>query len=164
MEASGTGNMKLALNGALTIGTLDGANVEIRERVGPDDVFIFGLKADEVRERNRRGADSAATIAASPTLARAIHALSSGAFSPEEPGRYASIVDSLHHHDRFMVTADFDAYYATQRRVDALWRDQPAWWGASIRNTANMAWFSSDRAIREYASEIWNVPTEAPVA
>ena len=160
MEASGTGNMKLALNGALTIGTLDGANVEIREHVGADNIFIFGLQAEEVRERSRRGFDSSATIAASPALARAIAALSSGLFSPEEPSRYAAIVDALYHHDRFMVAPDFDAYYATQRNVDALWRDQPAWWAASMCNTANMAWFSSDRAIREYAEEIWNVPTE----
>jgi starch phosphorylase len=158
MEASGTGNMKLALNGALTIGTLDGANVEIRERVSPQDIFIFGLQAEEVRERSRRGFEASDTINASPVLAKAIAAISSGVFSPEEPSRYASIVDALYHHDRFMVTADFDAYYATQRRVDALWRDQPAWWAASIRNTASMAWFSSDRAIREYAEDIWNVP------
>jgi starch phosphorylase len=91
-------------------------------------------------------------------LARAIDAISRGAFSPEEPSRYAPIVDALHNYDRFMVTADFDAYYAAQRRVDALWRNQPAWWASSIRNTANMAWFSSDRTIREYAEEIWNVP------
>ena len=158
MEASGTGNMKLALNGALTIGTLDGANVEIREHVGVDNIFIFGLQADEVRERNRRGTDSAATIAGSPALAGVIAAISSGAFSPDEPGRYAPIVDALYHHDRFMLTADFDAYYATQRRVDAVWRDPSAWWAMSIRNIANVGWFSSDRAIREYAGDIWNVP------
>src|SRR6185503_12752232 len=127
MEASGTGNMKLALNGALTIGTLDGANIEIREHVGDENIFIFGLQAEEVRERGRRGFEASDTINASPALAKAIAAIASGAFSPEEPSRYASIVDALYHHDRFMVTADFDAYYATQRRVDALWRDQPAW-------------------------------------
>ena len=158
MEASGTGNMKLALNGALTIGTLDGANVEIRERVGPDDIFIFGLQAEEVRDRNRRGFDSAAVIAASPALKWVMEALADGTFSPDERNRYAPIVDALYHHDRFMVTADFDAYYETQRRVDALWRDPAAWWAASIRNTAHMAWFSSDRSIREYAEEIWNTP------
>lgn len=158
MEASGTGNMKLALNGALTIGTLDGANVEIREHVGNDNIFIFGLQTEEVRDRNRRGFDSGATISASPMLAGAIAALAGGAFSPEEPGRYASLIDALYHHDRFMVTADFEAYYATQRRIDAFWREEADWWAASIRNTANMGWFSSDRAIREYAGDVWNVP------
>ncbi len=158
MEASGTGNMKLALNGALTIGTLDGANVEIRERVGPDDIFIFGLQAEEVRDLSRRGLDSAGVIAASPALKWVMEALAAGTFSPDERGRYAPIVDALYHHDRFMVTADFDSYYAAQRRVDALWRDPAAWWAASIRNTAHMAWFSSDRTIREYAAEIWNTP------
>jgi starch phosphorylase len=164
MEASGTGNMKLALNGALTIGTLDGANVEIRERVGPDDIFIFGLQAEEVRDHNRRGYDSASVIAASPALKWVMEALADGTFSPDERNRYAAIVDALYHHDRFMVTADFDAYYETQRRVDALWRDPEAWWAASIRNTSHMAWFSSDRAIREYAQEIWNIPIAAMTA
>jgi len=164
MEASGTGNMKLALNGALTIGTLDGANIEIRERVGPDDIFIFGLQAEEVRDRNRRGYDSAAVIAASPALKWVMEALADGTFSPDERNRYAAIVDALYHHDRFMVTADFDAYYETQRRVDALWREPQGWWAASIRNTSHMAWFSSDRSIREYAQEIWNVPIAPPEA
>jgi starch phosphorylase len=158
MEASGTGNMKLALNGALTIGTLDGANVEIREHVGAENIFIFGLQAEAVRDRNRRGFDSGAAITASPFLSKAIAAIAAGAFSPEEPGRYASLVDALYHHDRFMVTADFDEYYATQRRVDAFGRNEAAWWSASIRNTANMGWFSSDRAIQEYAGGVWNVP------
>ena len=158
MEASGTGNMKLALNGALTIGTLDGANIEILERVGAENIFIFGLEADEVRERNRHGFDSASIIEDSPALREAIQALASGAFSPEEPGRYAPIVGALMHSDRFMVTADFDAYCEAQRRVEALWGDRSAWWAASIRNTAHMAWFSSDRAIREYAADVWNLP------
>jgi starch phosphorylase len=160
MEASGTGNMKLALNGALTIGTLDGANVEIRERVGPDDIFIFGLQAEEVRDLNRRGFDSAAAIAGSPRLSRVIGALAEGAYSPHDRGRYAAIVDALYHNDRFMLTADFEAYYAAQRRVDTLWRNPRAWWASSIRNTAHMAWFSSDRSIREYAQEIWNTPID----
>src|SRR4029078_5953633 len=113
---------------------------------------------EEVRERGRRGFEASDTINASPALAKAIAAISSGAFSPDEPSRYSPIVAALYHHDRFMVTADFDSYYATQRRVDALWRDQPAWWAASIRNTPNMACVSSDRSIREYAEDIWNVP------
>ncbi len=162
MEASGTGNMKLALNGALTIGTLDGANVEIRERVGADDIFIFGLQAEEVRERTRRGFDSAAVIASSPALKWVMEALSDGTFSPDERGRYTPIVDALYHHDRFMVTADFDAYYETQRRVEALWQSPKSWWAAAIRNIAHMAWFSSDRTIREYAEDIWNTPVEPP--
>jgi starch phosphorylase len=93
-----------------------------------------------------------------------MEALADGTFSPDERNRYAAIVDALYHHDRFMVTADFDAYYETQRRVDALWRDPEAWWAASIRNTSHMAWFSSDRAIREYAQEIWNIPIAAMTA
>ncbi len=163
MEASGTGNMKLGLNGAITIGTLDGANVEIHEQVGADNIFIFGLRAEEVHERLKSGHDSAAAIEASPMLSQVIAAISSGAFSPEEPGRYAPIVDALLHNDRFLVTADFDSYYETQRRVDELWRDKRAWWAMSIRNIANMAWFSSDRTIREYAAEIWRTDVPPPV-
>jgi starch phosphorylase len=155
MEASGTGNMKLALNGALTIGTLDGANIEIRERVGPDNIMIFGLTADEVSARRRDGGDSIATIAASPALRGALDAIESGAYSPEDRTRYRSLVESLRHHDTFMVTGDFDAYVATQREIDTLWRDRDAWWRKAIRNTAGMAWFSADRAIREYARDIW---------
>src|SRR6185437_7187630 len=117
MEASGTGNMKLALNGALTIGTLDGANIEIREHVGPENIFIFGLTAEDVEARRRHGADAAATIAESPKLAEAIEAIQSGVFSPDEPDRYRGLVDSLRYNDHFMVCADFDSYYATQRKV-----------------------------------------------
>jgi starch phosphorylase len=97
-------------------------------------------------------------------MTQAIEQIASGVFSPEEPGRYAPIVNALRHDDRFMVTADFDSYYATQRRVDALWRDPRAWWAMSIRNIANMAFFSSDRSIREYAEEIWNTPVPPPGA
>ena len=158
MEASGTGNMKLALNGALTIGTFDGANIEISEHVGPENMFIFGLSADEVRGHWAKGFDSAAAIAESPLLREALAALSAGIYSPGDPGRYAPIVGALQNNDRFMVTADFDAYWATQRRVEELWRDPKAWWRTSIHNTARMAWFSSDRAIRDYAADIWDVP------
>jgi starch phosphorylase len=159
MEASGTGNMKLALNGALTVGTLDGANIEIRDHVGPDNIFIFGMNAGEVAARAAGGFAAAAAIAASPMLAEVLDALAAGAFSPEEPGRYAGLVDMLRHDDRFMVCADFDSYYATQRRIDALWASPAAWWRASVLNTAGMGWFSSDRAIREYAGQIWHVPS-----
>jgi starch phosphorylase len=160
MEACGTGNMKLALNGALTIGTLDGANVEIRDHVGVENIFIFGLKAHEVEERRRDGFDATAAIAASPQLAEAIGALESGRFTGGDHGRFTPLVNALRHNDYYMVTADFDAYSAEQRRVDQLWRSTSAWTRMSVLNLANMSWFSADRAIREYARGIWNVPVE----
>jgi starch phosphorylase len=158
MEASGTGNMKFALNGALTIGTLDGANVEISERVGDGNIFIFGLTADEVSERRAGGYDPRAVIEGSPELSQALSAISSGVFSPDDPGRYRELVDGLYQSDWFMVAADFDAYAGMQRRVDTVWRDGPDWHARAIRNVAHVGWFSSDRTIREYANEIWNVP------
>ncbi len=158
MEASGTGNMKLALNGALTIGTMDGANVEIREAVGPDNIFIFGLTADVVGARLARGIDAHAEVAACPALAEVLDAVRTGVFSPDEPGRYRALVDGLLANDRFLVTTDFAAYVEAQRLVDERWRDPATWWRSAVLNTANMAWFSSDRAMREYAQEIWNVP------
>jgi starch phosphorylase len=159
MEASGTGNMKFALNGALTIGTLDGANIEILERVGEDNMFVFGLTADKVETRRRRGIDATDLIAASPLLAEVLSSVQAGVFSPDEPDRYRGLVNALRHHDHFLVCADFDDYFATQRRVADLWRRPADWWQASILNTANVGWFSSDRSIREYADQIWNVPT-----
>jgi starch phosphorylase len=162
MEASGTGNMKLALNGALTIGTLDGANVEIREHVGPDNIFIFGLQTQEVEERRSRGLEASATIAASPMLARTINAIDAGIFWPGEGGLFTPLMHALRHHDYYMVTADFDDYVATQRRIDKLWQSSSDWTQMSMRNIANMAWFSSDRAIGEYAHDIWNVPFATP--
>ncbi len=161
MEASGTGNMKLALNGALTVGTLDGANVEIRDRVGAENMIIFGLTADEVGARRAAGISGAAAIAASQSLGQVLHSIGSGVFSPTEPDRYADLIDILTHHDHFMVTADFDAYVAAQARADALWSDPAAWWRVSALNTARVGWFSSDRAIREYADDIWRVPLRA---
>ncbi|MDR3493459.1 MAG: glycogen/starch/alpha-glucan phosphorylase [Ancalomicrobiaceae bacterium] len=158
MEASGTGNMKFALNGALTMGTLDGANVEIREHVGAENIFIFGLTADEVEARRRQGIDARANIAASSRLKEVVDAIASGVFAPGEPDRFKGLTDALTYHDYFMVTSDFDAYYAAQRSVYRLWRNKTAWWKAGILNTANMGWFSSDRTISEYAEEIWNVP------
>jgi starch phosphorylase len=162
LEASGTGNMKLALNGALTIGTLDGANVEILDHVGAENIFIFGLKANEVIAQRAAGIDMSETIAKSPMLREVLEAVGSGVFSPGEPGRFGDLVDVLTRHDHFLVCADFDAYANTQREVAARWRDPAAWLRSSILNTARMAWFSSDRTISEYASEIWNVPVEAP--
>jgi starch phosphorylase len=157
MEASGTGNMKFALNGALTIGTLDGANIEIKERVGADNIFIFGMTAEEVEARRREGIDMTAVIEKSPRLKEVIDAIGSGVFSPGDPGRFKPIVDAITWHDYFLVSADFDAYYAAQRSVYRLWRNRSAWWKSSILNTARVGWFSSDRAIREYARDIWHV-------
>ncbi len=157
LEASGTGNMKLALNGALTIGTLDGANIEIRERVGDDNIFIFGLTADEVVERRRRGPGARETIAGLPVLREVLEAVAYGVFSPDEPHRFRELVDEISDNDHFMVTADFNAYATMQGKVSARWHDRHAWWRASVLNIANVGWFSSDRAIREYATDIWNV-------
>jgi starch phosphorylase len=157
MEASGTGNMKLALNGALTIGTLDGANVEIRERVGAENFFDFGLSADEVADRCRSGFKGTTAVAASPLLANVVESIASGAFSPDEPDRYRALVDAVLDYDHFMVAADFNAYWNAQRLVDARWRQPAAWWRASILNAARVGWFSSDRTIREYAREIWGI-------
>jgi len=158
MEASGTGNMKMALNGALTIGTLDGANVEMRDLVGDDNIFIFGLTAAEVEASRAQGIDSTARIAASPVLREALDEIGSGIFSNDDTARFRGLVDTLTHHDYFMVCADFDAYWATQMRIDEVWRDRKRWMRSSIINTANVGWFSSDRTIAEYASEIWNAP------
>ena len=157
MEASGTGNMKFALNGALTIGTLDGANVEIKDRVGDDNIFIFGLTAEEVEPRRAAGYRPAEAIAASRELQQALTAISSGVFSPDDPDRYRDLVGGIFEHDWFMIAADFDAYAAAQRRVDAFWEDQSAWRASAIQNIANVGWFSSDRTIGEYARDIWGV-------
>jgi starch phosphorylase len=158
MEASGTGNMKLALNGALTIGTLDGANIEIRDHVGAENIAIFGMEAMDVMVRRKQGLDATDVIRKSPQLARAINAVGSGEFSPGESGRFESIAHALRHLDHYMVSADFDSYYEAQRGIDTRWQVVPAWTRAQILNVARMAWFSSDRTIREYAGDIWNVP------
>ena len=158
MEASGTGNMKLGLNGALTIGTLDGANVEMLEHVGAENIHIFGMTTEEVAIRRQEGLQGAHAIDASPRLAEVLEAIGSGVFSPDDRGRYRDLVEALRGSDYFMVSADFDAYYDSQREVDARWASSQAWQQAAILNTANMGWFSSDRTIREYAADIWNVP------
>ncbi|MFL0417767.1 glycogen/starch/alpha-glucan phosphorylase [Sphingomonas sp. 179-I 2A4 NHS] len=157
LEASGTGNMKLALNGALTIGTLDGANVEIKDHVGDDNIIIFGLTADEVAARRVDGYRPREVIEASAELKQAVNAIASGVFSPDDPDRFKGLMDGLYDHDWFMVAADFDSYAAAQRQVDARWCDQAGWRAAAIRNVANMGWFSSDRTIADYARNIWGV-------
>lgn len=159
MEASGTGNMKFGLNGALTIGTLDGANVEMLEHVGAENIFIFGMTAEEVAARRAKTIDSSDLIAKSETLQEVLTAVENGNFSPDEPGRYRGLIEAIRYHDYFMVAADFDAYYARQRDVAASWRKPAEWRRAAVLNTAGMGFFSSDRAIREYAADLWNVPT-----
>lgn len=159
LEASGTSNMKFALNGALTIGTLDGANVEMSERIGLENLFIFGLTAQLVEARKHAGELSmSGEIAASPRLQEALQAIGSGVFSPDDANRYAALVEGLRHDDRFMLCADFEAYWQAQERVEALWREPARWWRAAVLNTARVGWFSSDRTIREYAEDIWKVP------
>jgi starch phosphorylase len=158
MEASGTGNMKLALNGALTIGTLDGANVEIKERVGDDNIFIFGLTADQVDQRRREGFGTEQIVAGSPMIQQVLDQVGGGGFSPGAPDLYRDLIDGLLRHDHFLVLGDFEAYASSQRQVADRWRDPAAWWRSAILNTANMGFFSSDRTIRAYAEEIWNVP------
>ena len=158
MEASGTGNMKMALNGALTVGTLDGANVELKDLVGDDNIFIFGLTAHEVEVARAKGIDASPYVDASPVLRDVLEAIGSGVFSADDRGRYHGLVETLRHHDYFMVCADFDAYWTTQQKIDLAWRNRKAWLRSSILNTANTGWFSSDRTISEYADDIWKAP------
>ncbi|TCR63355.1 glycogen/starch/alpha-glucan phosphorylase [Bosea sp. BK604] len=158
MEASGTGNMKFALNGAITIGTLDGANIEIGERVGEKNIFIFGKTAEQVEEARRNPRPTREVIEATPHLEGVLDAVAGGSYSPRDPGRYAGLIDSLRANDWFMVLNDFESYRLAQRRVDTLWGDQAKWWKISLTNTAHCGWFSADRAIREYAERIWHVP------
>ena len=158
LEASGTGNMKFALNGALTIGTLDGANVEILEHVGADNIKIFGLTAQEVENLRVSGYNPRATIESIPALKDVLDAVAGGVFSPNDQHRYAGLVESMYNSDHFLVAPDFVSYAQAQRELDALWRDQEQWQKKAILNTANMGWFSSDRTIAEYAREIWGIP------
>ncbi|MEP7222193.1 MAG: glycogen/starch/alpha-glucan phosphorylase [Novosphingobium sp.] len=157
MEASGTGNMKFAFNGALTIGTLDGANIEIKDRVGDDNIVIFGMTALEVENTRANGYNPRAVIEGSRELHQAVEAIASGVFSPDDPHRYTGLMNGLYDSDWFLCAADFDSYTAAQRSVDRRWEDQAAWRKSAIHNIANMGWFSSDRTISEYAKDIWGV-------
>ncbi|MEI8158811.1 MAG: glycogen/starch/alpha-glucan phosphorylase, partial [Burkholderiales bacterium] len=157
-EASGTGNMKLALNGALTIGTDDGANIEIREAVGDDNIFIFGLKTPEVRALRQSGYQPMRYYEEIPVLRQVLGAISDGLFSPQEPSRYRALVESLAWGgDHYLLLADYQSYVATQLRVDALYRQPDQWCEKAIANVAGMGIFSSDRTIREYADQIWGI-------
>ncbi|WP_341521682.1 glycogen/starch/alpha-glucan phosphorylase [Pseudomonas sp. G.S.17] len=156
LEASGTSNMKFGLNGALTIGTLDGANVEMSELIGQEHMFIFGMTAQEVEAHKQTGDFSAyAAAAASGRLNDVLQAIRGGVFSPDDPNRYVGLIDQLMAYDRFLVCADFDSYWAAQTKVEAHWHDSKEWWRSAVLNTARMGWFSSDRTIREYAGDIW---------
>jgi starch phosphorylase len=157
-EASGTGNMKLALNGALTIGTLDGANVEIRNEVGAENIFIFGLNVDEATNLSRHGYNPWDYYHGNGELRQALDMIGSGFFSPDDHARFKPIFDTLTHHgDRYLLLADYAAYIACQDAVDALYRDPQEWTRKAILNVAHMGKFSSDRTIGEYAKQIWDV-------
>jgi starch phosphorylase len=158
-EASGTGNMKLSLNGALTIGTLDGANVEILEEVGAENIFIFGLTVEEVADLWAQGYHPENFYKADEELHAVVDWVGSNYFTPNDPpGVLSSLRDNLIHHDPFLVLADFRAYSDAQMLVDAAYRDQSRWAKMAILNTARMGKFSSDRTIRQYAEEIWKLP------
>jgi len=157
-EASGTGNMKLALNGALTIGTDDGANIEIRQNVGDDNIFIFGLKTPEVRALRQSGYQPMRYCESLPQLRQVLDAISGGHFSRDEPNRYRGLIDSLAWGgDHYMLLADFESYIETQAKVDVLYSQPTRWCERAISNVAGMGAFSSDRTIGEYASKIWHV-------
>jgi starch phosphorylase len=158
-EASGTGNMKFALNGALTIGTLDGANVEMLEAVGADNFFLFGLTTPEVYQLKEKGYQPSGYYESNAELKAVIDLISSGFFSPENPNVFKPIVDSLLQNDPYMVMADFAAYFACQESVSKMYEDQAKWTEKSILNVARMGHFSSDRSIRDYCSLVWDIGT-----
>jgi starch phosphorylase len=157
-EASGTGNMKLALNGALTIGTLDGANVEIREEVGEENIFIFGMTVDEVEELQRKGYSPEEFLRGHDELRAVVDWVGSNYFTPDEPhGVFTMLRDNLIHHDPFLCLPDFRSYSDAQERVGEAYKDKARWARMAILNTARMGKFSSDRTISEYAREIWGL-------
>jgi starch phosphorylase len=159
-EASGTGNMKFALNGALTIGTLDGANIEIMEEVGRDNIFIFGMNAGQVDSLKSAGYRPGDYCPHNPELQQALDMIAGGSFAPNDPGLFKPIVDSLLAHDSYLLLADYASYVACQDEVDQLYRHPHEWTRRSILNTAGMGKFSSDRTIAEYARDIWDVKPE----
>ena len=160
-EASGTGNMKFALNGALTVGTLDGANIEIKDAVGAENMFLFGLTAEEVSATQAAGYRPEDIYHADPDLRAVLDAISVGMFCPEDPGRFRPIVDNLLAQDRYLVLADFRSYVRCHRTVGVAYRDQASWTSKAITNVAHMGRFSSDRTILQYARDIWEVPIDA---
>jgi starch phosphorylase len=155
-EASGTGNMKFAMNGALTVGTLDGANIEIRDAVGAENFFLFGLTTDQVYATKAEGYDPGRYYHANPELKEVLDGLASGRFSRGDTGLFRPLLDSLHRFDPYMLLADYQSYIECQDRISQAYLDRDRWTRMSILNTARLGKFSSDRAIREYCDEIWN--------
>ncbi|MCR5506938.1 MAG: glycogen/starch/alpha-glucan phosphorylase, partial [bacterium] len=157
-EASGTGNMKFALNGALTIGTLDGANVEIKNKVGSKNIFIFGLTAKKVYNIKERGYDAQKLFINNPRIQRIIHQILTGAFSHGDTERYTNLMNAFfNNNDEYMLLADFESYVNTQLKIDMEYQNKKLWWKKSIINTANSGFFSSDRTIKSYAKDIWKI-------
>ena len=154
-EASGTGNMKFALNGALTIGTWDGANIEMAQAIGEERLFIFGHRAEAVAQIKADGYDPQQHVRTNPALQQVLHAIGSGVFSRAEPGRYAGLVQDLLQRDPYLLLADFADYVQTQQRVDALYRNPAAWQAMALHNIAGMGSFSVDRTIGEYVQQVW---------
>jgi starch phosphorylase len=163
-EASGTGNMKLALNGAITIGTLDGANIEIREQVGAENFFLFGMTTAEAVERRQAGYDPREFYEGDPELKAAIDAIASGRFSGGDAGLFSSVIDSILGWDEYLTLADYRPYINAQDAAEQVWRtDRDRWTRMSILNTARCGYFSSDRTIRDYCRDIWKVdPVRVP--
>jgi starch phosphorylase len=159
-EASGTGNMKYALNGALTIGTLDGANIEIMEEVGRDNIFIFGMTTEQVNSLKAAGYRPQDYYYRNQELKQAIDMIANGSFSPGDPHLFNSIVDTLLGVDNYLLLADYASYIDCQEQVDKLYQQPYEWARTSILNTAGMGKFSSDRTIAEYAREIWGISPE----
>jgi starch phosphorylase len=157
-EASGTGNMKFALNGALTIGTWDGANIEMAQAIGEARLFIFGLRADAVARLQAQGHNPRRCAEEDPALQQVLQAIASGVFSPAEPERYRGLVHGLLEHDPYLLLADFADYVQTQQRVDALYRQPAAWQAMALHNIAGMGHFSVDRTIGEYVQQVWGTP------
>jgi len=156
-EASGTGNMKFSMNGALTIATLDGANIEIRDEVGPENFFLFGLTADEVVDLKAGGYNPRYYYESDEELKKTLELIGSGFFSNGDSNLFNPLVDSLIYHDEYLVLADYHSYVDCQDKVSQAYGDQKKWTRMSILNVARMGKFSSDRSVREYAKKIWNV-------
>ena len=159
-EASGTGNMKFAMNGALTIGTWDGANIEMAQAMGEENMFVFGLRTDDIAKLRAIGYDPRWIASQNAALKQVLDAIGNGAFSPGEPKRYRALMDGLLGADPYLLVADFADYVAAQARVDALYRDPDAWNACALRNIAGMGFFSTDRTVREYADRIWTAPEQ----